>query len=108
MCEDRIIFCKCAFMDKVFILGGCNDRASTFSCLQFATSNNSWKEVVRMNEARSRAVFEERIVVSGGIGNNNNVLKIVESFDVLPDKWSSMPNMNFAKCSHSLVGVKNI
>ena len=63
-----------------------------------------------MNEARSNAacvVFEERIVVSGGWSNNYNMLDSVESYDVLPNNWSTMPNMNSGKCNHSLVVVKN-
>ena len=40
-----------------------------------------------MNEARlfeACAVFEERIVVSGGRSNNGHDLVSVESYDVLP------------------------
>ena len=63
-----------------------------------------------MNEPRSDAacaVFEERIVVSGGLSNDGDVLNSVESYDVLPNNWSTMPNMNSSKHSHSLVVVKN-
>ena len=64
-----------------------------------------------MIEPRSRAacaVFQERVLVSGGCNNNGqNVLSSVESCDVLPNKWSTMPNMNSGKTNHSLVVVKN-
>ena len=63
-----------------------------------------------MNKARSQAacaVFEERIIVSGGWSNDDNMLDSVESYDVLPNNWSAMPNMNSGKCDHSLVVVKN-
>lgn len=42
----------------------------TNSGLHFDKNNYSWKELVKMNEARSSAacaVFEERVVVSGGV-----------------------------------------
>ena len=110
MCYNREASCACAFMDKVFIFGGIKDKIKTNSCLQFDTSDYSWKEVARMSEVRLYAactIFEERVVVSGGIGIRNDSLKTVETFDVLPDKWSLMPSMNFAKSSHSLVVVKN-
>ena len=63
-----------------------------------------------MNEVRSNAacaIFEERIIVSGGCSNNGDDLNSVESYDVLPDKWSTMPNMNSGKYNHSLVVFKN-
>ena len=56
-----------------------------------------------MNAARSSgvfAVFEEIIVVCGGLNLRSNT---VESYDVLPDKWSPMPSLNFSKDVDSLV-----
>ena len=108
MPDDRKNFCVCAFMDKILVIGGDKDEVPINSCLQFDTSNYSWKEVAKMNEARSSAaceVFEERIVVSGGL--STNPLNTVESYDVLPNKWSTMPKMNSGKYIHSLVVVKN-
>ena len=110
MKDGRQNFCVCAFMDKIFLIGDNKARVRTNSCLQFDTSNYSWKEVSKMKEARSHAacaVFEERIVVSGGLITEYDELNSVESYDVLPNKWSSMPNMNSGKRSHSLVVVKN-
>ena len=110
MYDSRIVFCVCSFMDKIFVIGGDKDRIPINSCLQFDTSNYSWNEVSRMNKVRSHAacaVFEDRIVVSGGLNSNYNSLSTVESYDVLPDKWSPMPNMNYGKRLHSLVVCKN-
>ena len=91
--DHRRCFCVCSFIDKIFLTGGNKDGFKTNSCLQFNTSDCSWKEVATMNEARSNAacaVFEERIVVSGGWSNKEGVLNSVESYDVFPDKWSTM------------------
>ena len=110
MNDDRNYFCVCAFIDKIFMIGGVSDGVITISCLQFDTIDKSWNEVVKMKEARSSAacvVFGERIIVSGGYSNNLNVLNFVESYDVLPNTWSTMPNMNSGKYDHSLVVVKN-
>ena len=63
-----------------------------------------------MNDARSSAacaVFKDRIIVSGGMRNDGNILNSVELYEVLPDKWSSMPNMNYGKNVHSLVVVND-
>ena len=110
MNDDHYFFCACAFIHKIFIIGGHKGGSRTNFCSQFDTSDYSWKEVAEMNEARSStacAVFKERIIVSGGLNNNFNDLNSVESYDVLPDKWSSMPNMNSGKYDHSLVVVNN-
>ena len=110
MNDDRNDFCACAFMDNIFVIGGVINRVRISSCLQFCTRDKSWKEAAKMNEARSSAayaVFEERIIVSGGLSINSNVSNSIESYDVLPDKWSTMPKMNSGMYDHSLVVVKN-
>ena len=110
MNDYRIYFCLSAFLNKTFIIGGTKNGGISNSCLQFDTEDNSWKKIATINEARSSAacaVFKERIVVSGGWSNNGDILNSVESYDVIPNRWSTMPNMNFGKCDHSLVGVKN-
>ena len=63
-----------------------------------------------MNNVRSSAtcaVFEERIVVTGGCDNNFNDLNTVESYDVAADSWSAMLNMIERREQHSLVVDKN-
>ena len=106
----REYFCACAFIDKIFLVGGKKIGGRTNSCLQFDTSDYSWEEVAKINGARSSAacaVFEEKIVVCGGSNDNQSRLNTVESYDVIPDKWSTMPVMNSGKYDHSLVVVKN-
>ena len=108
MHDKRNFFCACAFMNKVIVVGGYTKGNSTNSCLQFDTRNYIWKEVSSMDVARATracAVFEERIVVCGGCDNPR--LNTVESYDVLPDKWSPMPSLNFSKNVSSLVVVKH-
>ena len=100
-------------MHNIFIIGGCaddEDGATTNSCFQFDTSDCSWKKVCGMTVARewaACAVFQGRIVVSGGHGDDYDDLDSVESYDVLPDKWSLMSPMNFSNSGHSLVVLKN-
>ena len=108
MNDDRNSYCACAFMDKIFVIGGFVDGVRTSFCLQFDTSNNVLK--IRINEARSNAacaVFDERNVVCQGSNQYQLRLNSVETYDVLPDKWSTMPNMNSGKNGHTLVNVKN-
>ena len=63
-----------------------------------------------MNEGRIRAactVFEGRVVVSGGYGNNVFITNTVEAYDHVADEWTYMPNMIMGRESHGSVAMKN-
>ena len=103
---NRIAYTVCKFMNKIFITGGYDEhsRRDTNSCLKFDTKDNSWEEVAGMKEARAYsacAVFDERIVVSGG-----HSLTTVEAYDVFGNEWSSMPNMTKRRDCHTMVVVR--
>ena len=55
----------------------------------------------------SCAVFEGRIVVTGGCNRNNGILNTVEAYDHIDDSWSKMPNMVESSKSHKSVAIKN-
>ena len=114
ICDERRSFCACAFMDKIFIIGGYIIRYSGTimynPCLQFGTKDYKFKEVAEMNEARLGAacvLFDDRLIVSGGEDNRWGKLNTVESYDVAADIWTQMPNMIERRCAHSLVVVKS-
>ena len=113
MFDKRSNFCACAFMDKIYIIGGFSFNGrhkTTKSCLRFNTVEKNWNEVCAMIEVRKKAaceVFQGNIVVSGGINNNAQVLNSVESYDVFANKWTPLPNMRNIHSNHSLVTVKN-
>ena len=113
MHDGRQDFCVCAFMDQVFIFGGAQDWPSTNTCLKFNTKSYQWTYIAAMDEKRSNAAsatYGEMVVVSGGRYAENDdafTLNTVESYDVLPKKWSKMPSMVENKSDHSLVAVKN-
>ena len=113
MFDDRKMFCLCTFMDKILVIGGYkveDEDDVTDTCLVFDAKDYNWKKVARMSQVRYNAacvVFEERIVVSGGKDNNLDKLNNVESYDVVGDNWSPMPNMTSSKSGHSLVVVRN-
>ena len=63
-----------------------------------------------MNEARVGAaspVFNGRLVISGGMDNRFSSLNTVESYDVVADNWTNMPDMKEGRSGHSLVVVKS-
>ena len=116
--DDRKDSFVCAFMDKIFIVGGGYWRntgrlwrwLTSNSCLEFNPKDNSCKEIAEMNQGRRNsacACFGGRIVVSGGLDDNGDNLKTVESYDVIANKWSPMPSMTEGKSYHSLVVVRN-
>ena len=110
MFDYRDGFCSCGFMDSIFIIGGDNGTLSMSTCLQFVTKDYKWKQVNKMNEARifaACALFEEKIIVSGGRDNNCIMLKTVEMYDIDGDNWSPMANMTKSKSRHSLVVVNS-
>ena len=52
----RQYFCTCAFIDKVYIIGGHGfGYGSLNSCLQFDIKKFKWKEVAKINELREEA-----------------------------------------------------
>ena len=114
MYDGRTGFCTCSFMDKIYIFGGYNKYSSLHSALQFDpnfTNYHKWTKIARMDQAREDAacaVFEGNIVVCGGNNDNNrDSLNTVESYDVIGNEWSPMPNMINGAAFHSLVVVKN-
>ena len=106
-------FCACAFVDKLFVFGGFSyqNTSTTNCCLQFHTNDCDFKRIAGMIEPRSYAacaVFEEKLVVSGGSDNFNNFLNTVECYDVTGDEsWTRMPSMTRGRDNHSLVVVRN-
>ena len=109
MPDKRQYFCACAFIVNIYLFGGLDDERGVLNyCLKFDAKTLKWKEVAKMNKARSCAacaINEGNIVVSGGI-NNAIGLRTVESYDVFGDVWTPMPSMIKASRSHSLICVK--
>ena len=103
MYDDRIGFCACSFMDKIFFIGG-----SKRNSLQLHTKNLKWKEISTTIRKRSRAscvVYEENIVVACGISGLDGS-KTVESYDVASDTWTPMPSLVQGRDRPGLVVAK--
>ena len=115
--DSRREFCACAFMDSIFVIGGCNRFLDSFNtCKKFNTKDKKWntrcKWNAKMNDVRAGAactIFEERVVVSGGrrsrVGGDQ--LNTVEVYDHVADTWSYMPSMVETRYCHSSVAYKN-
>ena len=61
MFDKRSNFCACAFMDKIYIIGGFSFNGrhkTTNSCLRFNTVEKNWNEVCGMIEVRKKAACE--------------------------------------------------
>ena len=103
----RVNFCACSFVDHVYVIGGYLFDGNS-SCVKFCTINKKWKQIAKINVTRqlaSCAVFEGRIVVSGGISDGN--MKTVEAYDHVDDSWKYMPSMIERRDFHKSVAIKN-
>ena len=112
MYDNRWHHCVCPFMNKVFVIGGSNQPGKALNyCLEFETKDCSWKEVAGTIDPRDHpacAVFQGKLVVSGGMDTDTrDYVKSVEVYDHVADKWSLMPSLNFGRCQHSSVAVRN-
>ena len=110
MTEDIEGFCVCAFMDKIFALGGSITGSIVNSCAEYDVNGNKWRQVSSMSQGRyyaSCVVFQEQVVVSGGLAESGYYLKTNESYDVVADAWQQMPSMIESRHNHSLVAVKS-
>ena len=108
---DINYFKVCSFLNKINFIGGCNRRVEiSKSCFYLDTVTNETASIKQMNEARmgpACAVFEGRIVVSGGITLHYYASNTVEAYDHVYNTWSYMPNMVHERSGHALVAVSN-
>ena len=91
-------------MKNLFIIGGWSNK-SISSCCVYNIISNTWSQIPDLNEARERAacaVFEGRIVVTGGYD-----LKSVEQYDYYENKWKYLPNMIEERSDHAAVSMGN-
>ena len=108
----------CVFMDKIFVVGGLDDESDTVTSEIFALDTNKSKwircdELARMKMGRANiacAVFQGRLVASGGFSGgryDRQILNSVEAYDDASNSWSGMPNMIAPRQHHDLVAMKN-
>ena len=59
--------------------------------------------MIQARDNAACAVFEGKIVVSGGYDNNDNDLNTVETYDVIGNEWSPMADMISVRFLKALV-----
>ena len=117
----------CGFMDKIYLIGGFDENdLELISCIEFDTKDFSWKHKSEMHEKRegpAACVFEEKIIVSGGLdyvddndfvnfvnyydNESHKTLNTVEAYEAIADTWTEFPGMNYSRYCHKSVVVKN-
>ena len=103
-------FCVCSFMKNIFLFGGWHNRVAKKSCLVYNYTQKFWSFIENMNKRRSAAacaVFEGKIIVSGGKEKLIDHLRSVEAYDHYENKWFYFPDMVEARVRHSLVTLGN-
>ena len=123
---DLMNYAVCSFMDKIYLIGGYDKKHRELnSCIEFDTKYFSWKHKSEMQERRENpasCVLEEKIIVSGGTQKPDDdfvdfvnfydvegkkTLNTVEAYDPIDDTWTEFPSMNYSRCRHKSVVVKN-
>ena len=111
-------FTLCSFMQQLFFISGtaeipeyCSRRYHVYDCLSFDPKSNQWKNKASMKRRRIKAasaVFQGKIVVTGGIdGYNAEDKKSVEEYDHHRNKWTYLPDMIKRRSSHSACSMGN-
>ena len=107
-------FSVCAYLKELYLFGGYNpnvptEKSELNDCFRFNIFSFKSQLLTPLNLPRCSAdcaVFEGKIVISGGHGAGN-APRSVEAFDFLANKWSFMPNMVEERFGHSLLAVRN-
>ena len=116
-------FALCGFADKIYLLGGYSDVEKDY-CVEFDTNKHSWEFKSGMQDERENpaaCVFEEKIIVSGGMlfdagefarvnrydEHEFRAISTAEAYDPIQDYWELLPDMNFTRCKHVMVAVHN-
>ena len=107
-------------MQKIYVIGGYRKTkpkifSSVNSCMCYDIKSNNWTFIATMNKRRQKsscAVFEGRIVVTGGliIENSNSVgfyTKTVESYCFHENKWTYFPNLLVKRSQHTTLSINN-
>ena len=107
---NHVCITLCAFMSKIYVMGGLGDMGFMPDCIEFDTKNCEWKRVCDMHESRAKpasAVFEGRVVACGGRRALGVDTTTVEAYDHIADQWSYMPSMIEARVCHKMVALRN-
>ena len=115
MLDKRTDFCVCSLMQKVYVIGGCSkiQNYSINLCICYDIKSNKWTYIASMIESRqnsSCAVFEGKIVVTGGLYMENfshRELNCSESYCFYENKWKKFPNLMAKRCNHATVSMGN-
>ena len=106
--DERNIHSICALVDSIYLFGGAHHWQFD-PCLEFDTRDREWREFSAMNEGRSSAacaVFNEAVVVCGGLGKSRaGLLRSAEAYEQADGCWTRMPSMVRARHDHRLFAV---
>ena len=106
----------CSFMQQVIFIGKIPVGNFKFKskCVKYDSKRGKWSLMGQTNRCRrsaSCAVFEGKVVVSGGIEDNDHdfcqSMKSVEAYDYHENKWTYLPDMIKDRCNHATVCVEN-
>ena len=93
-------YCSCAVIDDAFtVIGGRNtaDGSVTNVLWSYNPADKKWEELLpAMPSKRSLTtsqVYDDRLIVCGGLEDENTALDIVEVLDLATKKWTTVQSM---------------
>ena len=110
-------FRLCAFMSRVYFIGGCRGSSSrpTKRCFYFdaasasTTATLGTKNIAKMNEARefpASCAFQGKVVASGGLSFHRRS-RTNEAYCHVSDEWTRMPDMVHGRSEHRLIAMRS-
>lgn len=97
----------CAFLGKLFAIGGVTEAGHSNMVECYSPESDSWQKMPAMSIERlypGVGVLGDTLYVVGGI-NNRRRCKQVESFNHIQHTWSQLPDLNIARSSPAVIAV---
>ena len=103
--ENVTLQLVCSFMKHLFVFTESSHNLNEKHYLKYNIKTLQWSNIANQNfyrKAASCAIFEGKIVVSGGVNS-----RIVEEYDYYEDCWTLLPRMNEKRENHGAVSMGN-
>ena len=111
MLDFRGNFSVCSFMKSIYLIGGYLEHFGHYKgCYKYNLNYSKWTKIADLNIDRGDsacAVFEGKIVSTGGNRYSGITNSSAESYDYYENKWSRLPDMIGWRTNHSSFSMGN-
>ena len=96
--------------DRIYLVGGKSRDSASAAAWVFDPYTRRFDEMPSMEQARmghGAAIYQHRLLVFGGNGENSAILNTMEAFDLDKKTWSNAGTMPFARTRFGLACLGN-